>query len=278
MQQVRLIADSGGTKADWALIVDGVVSSTFSTRGINPIALGDEDVYSILRSELLPHLGRFQPVSVSFYGAGCRPSQCARMEHLLSTVLPGIRHVSVSSDLLGAARALFGGSRGIACILGTGANSGFYDGHCITHAMPALGYAIGDEGSGASLGKRLVADVFKRQLPPTVCQAFSDEYRLNADQLVENVYRRPAANRYLASFVPFISSHLSCPELRNLVLSDFEAFFRRNVLPLSLPYEPIGFVGGVAHHFAPLLRQAAANCGLSIASIIERPFEQLENL
>lgn len=278
MQQVRLIADSGGTKADWALVEGKDVKSVFSTRGINPFALDDGGINVILRDELLPQLKGGEPDTIDFYGAGCRSTQIGRVANLLSSVFPRASRIRVSSDLLGAARALFAEREGIACILGTGANSGIYDGREIVRSMPAMGFIIGDEGSGASLGKRLLSDVFKKQLPESVCKAFFDEYGISADDVVENTYRKPAANKYLASFVPFIHKHLDIPEVRGIVLSDFEAFFRRNISPYGLPDAEIGFVGGVACHFAPILRDAASGCGFNIGNIIDRPFDRLSNL
>lgn len=278
MQKVRLIADSGGTKADWAIAFNGDVKSTFSTKGINPFALDDEDIHNVLETELVPKLGHWKPERLDFFGAGCKVSQIERMKRLLKSHIPEAADVRVSSDLLGAAKALFGNRRGIACILGTGANSGIYDGKSIASSMPALGFIIGDEGSGASLGKRLLADVFKKQLSDYVCQYFNEEFGVSVEEIVENTYRKPAANKYLASFVPFLARHIDCPELRELVASEFEAFFRRNILPYGMPNAEISFVGGVAYHFQSLLREAASQGGFVIGSIIDRPFDRLDNL
>ena len=196
-----LIADSGSTKTDWCI----GSSFTIQTKGINPFHQSEEVIQQILTNELLPQMPEEVLIdAIYFYGAGCTPEKSPIIQRTLSHCFPQCT-IEVNSDLLGAARALCGKSPGIACILGTGSNSCFYDGQQITSNVSPLGYILGDEGSGAVLGKRLVGDCLKKQLPEHICHSFLDTFGLTPAQIIEKVYRQPQANRFLASLTPFLS-------------------------------------------------------------------------
>lgn len=272
---MRLIADSGSTKTDWALVApDGSVTKTFQTGGINPVLLTDEEVSGILSRELCPALEGESPEAVCFYGAGCRPDQRGRMSRLLA-VATGVESVEVESDLLGACRALCGDGSGICCILGTGSASCLYDGGKIVQQTPSLGYILGDEGSGTALGRRLLADVLKGQLPKDLCEAFLSETGLNVSQAIEKVYRRPWPNRFMASFAPFLAAHLEEEAVKVLVEEEMLRFVRRNLLAYGQKELPVSFVGSVAHHFQPYLEKALTAEGLSFGRVERRPLPQL---
>ena len=184
-----LIADSGSTKTDWCLMRDSDTTLVIQTQGINPYHQAQEAIGLVLAEELLPQLKGYvkeQPLKVIFYGAGCaNDNACQRVEDAIHKVL-GYTDITIHSDLLGAARALCGHEEGIACVLGTGSNSCLYDGEKIVANVPALGYILGDEGSSAVLGRRLVGDCLKNQLP----EAIRDAYRLADGVKFENAYRR----------------------------------------------------------------------------------------
>lgn len=212
--------------------------------------------------------------AVHFYGAGCIPSRIPLMERLLAARFPNAR-IHVASDLLGAARAICGHTEGIACILGTGSNSCLYDGHDIVANVPALGWILGDEGSGAVLGRTLVSDVLKRQLPDALCTAFLEQFHLTQDAIIQAVYRGEQPNRLLASFVPFIVAHRAHPAMHRLLTGAFGRFFQRNVLAYARPDLPVGFVGGIAAQFEPELHEAAAAAGLRIGRILRQPIAEM---
>ena len=280
-----LIADSGSTKTDWALISPSVLSSqlsvlssqlsVLSSQGLNPVHQSRETILQILRSELLPQLDSSEIESVFFYGSGVRPEMEPVMVNLLREVFPQAETIEAHSDLLGSARALCGHNYGIASILGTGANSCLYDGTSIVMNTPAMGYILGDEGSGASLGKRLLHDLYKGVLSEKVKASFEAETGLVMPEIINKVYRQPLPNRFLASLSTFIHNHLDVPEMRQLVIDTFVDFFRFNIAPYQRPDLPVSFVGSIAYFFESELREAAESQGFTLGTILRSPIEGL---
>lgn len=269
---IKLIADGGSTKVDWLLQRDGQELMRLTTQGINPILTAPLEIEQCIKKELTTAEGFVQPDEIEYYGAGCRGESCVVLEGILRKVMPQAQRICVDSDLVGAARSLFGNNdEGIACILGTGCNSGLYIGGRIINNIPPLGYILGDEGSGAVLGRRLVSDIFKHQLPNDLCVAFDEAYHLTADQLITHVYKMPFANRFLAQFTRFLSTHRAHPAVHALLIDEFERFFRRNVAAYQRPDLCVSFVGSVAYYFSNELTEAAQNCGFKIGRIIKAP-------
>lgn len=269
-----LIADSGSTKTEWSLVGRNGVERTFRTAGINPYLLGDDEVRRILTREVLVELPIERITEVYFYGAGCvgRPAEtlCVQLHRVI-----GPETVEVNSDLLAAARALCGDAPGIVAILGTGSNSGYYDGRDITRRVPSLGFLLGDEGSGSDLGKHLLADALKGLLPEPLARQFFDCYPLTQEEVLDAVYRRPMPNRYMARFSPFIHEHLDDPYLHRLVSARFEAFFRRNILAYPCQGCPVHLVGSVAYHYADLMREVARSLSIEVGTILPSPGKAL---
>lgn len=272
-----LIADAGSTKVDWVVVAsDGTVEARTSTHGLNALLAEPADI-SRLFAKAKAHLNQDEGFSeIHYYGAGCAtPAICDKIRVALESTWQAGR-ISVESDLLGAARSLLGRQPGIACILGTGSNSCLYDGEKIVNNVPSLGFILGDEGSGAALGKRLVADAFKGQLPELVRDHFLNLYELTLEEILDYTYRRPAANRFLASLVPFLKEHLWNPYVYSLVREEFSSFLRRNVAMYSGSHSlPLSFTGSIAWHFADILREAAENQGFKIGKIEKSPMEGL---
>lgn len=272
-----LIADCGSSKIDWCLLsTDGSVVKRFNTPGMNAVMLTLDEIDSRIASELVPELGADSAnvSQVYFYGAGCiSPAVCGNVAQAIGRHLPNAK-AEVYSDLLAAARALCGRGAGIACIMGTGSNSCYYDGQEIVSNVSPLGFILGDEGSGAVLGKRLVGDVLKRQLPADICEKFLNQYDLDLLSIIDRVYRKPQANKFLASLSPFIHEHIDCPEMRALVINEFMAFFRRNLCAYSQS-RVANFVGSIAYYYRPLLEEAAAANGFAIGTILRAPMEGL---
>lgn len=284
-----LIADGGSTKTDWALLKDAELLIRFTTQGMNPGLMSDETIVSLLKTEVLPILhdtfeksqiiNEFFALAdnldhVVFYGAGCRSEQEERMSRLLMAEL-GSRNVFVASDLLGAAHALCGEEEGIVCILGTGSGSALYDGKCFVQSTPSLGYVLGDEGSGAVLGRRLLSDVLKSQLPSHLCRAFIDTYKVDAASVIQHVYREATPNRYLAGFTRFLAAHREESSIQALLIDEFRRFFLRNVCTYGRSDLSVNFVGSIAFVFEQELREAASSLGLIVGKILRSPLDAL---
>ncbi len=275
---MKLIADSGSTKVEWCLLDGGKPLKQIFTSGFNALMLTEEEISQYLEDELISQLGDLAPqiTEVYFYGAGCIDDEVCR------NVRRAIRHnipaetIEAHSDLLGAARALFGEKEGIACILGTGSNSCYYNGREIKDHVSPLGYVLGDERSGAVLGRHLIGDVLKNQLPRELCDKFMDEYHLERSTILRRVYKEPAANRFLASVTPFLLKNIEEPAIHRLVLNEFKSFFVRNVAQYD-HYRtlPVGFVGSIAYHYHNVLNEAADALDVSISVIIKTPMEGL---
>ena len=270
-----LIADSGSTKTDWALQSVSGPLAHFHTQGINPFHQERSIIVGILKKELLPNLNPDKVSSVYFYGSGVRPELESVMMVLLKEMFPQARQVEAHSDLLGAARALCGHNYGVASILGTGANSCLYDRRTILQNTPALGYILGDEGSGGVLGKHFLHDLYKGVLSENIRLEFEREYGLTMADVIQRVYREPMPNRFLASLAPFIHRHLSDPAVRCLVINNFRDFFRYNIRPYGLSNMKVSFVGSIAWHFREQLAEAAQTEGFSLGAILKSPIEGL---
>ena len=265
-----LIADSGSTKTDWTLI-SPADRTTIHTEGINPVHQSEDDIRTILRTISPPpsDLSR-----IFFYGSGCTPVHIPVVQRLLAEAFPQTG-IEVQSDLLGAARALCGHSPGIACILGTGANSCLYDGSQIVRNTPPMGYILGDEGSGAVLGRNLLNALYKGLLPAALLAAFEQETGFTLSDVIRRVYREPMPSRFLASLSPFISRHIDTPELSHLVVDSFRRFFRNNIMAYEASQLPVHFVGSIAWYYRSLLAEAAAAEGFRIGRISQSPMSGL---
>ena len=270
-----LIADSGSTKTDWCVILDNTPIKRIGTKGLNPFFQSEEEIQQELTHSLLPQLPEGTIDSVYFYGAGCTPEKAPTLRRAIADSLPVVGNIKAYSDMLAAARGLCGREAGITCILGTGSNSCFYDGKEIVNHISPLGFILGDEGSGAVLGKLLVGDILKNQLSPAIKEVFLKQFDLTVPEIIDRVYRQPFPNRFLASLSPFIAQHLEEPGIRQLVLGSFIAFLRRNVMQYDYTQYPAHFIGSVAHCYKEILQEAAQETGIRIGKILQSPMEGL---
>lgn len=272
----KLIADSGSTKTRWACMTSGQEPEIFVTSGINPVTMKHSEIAELLDNDVTPKIAARGIEEIYFYGAGCGSEKiCDGMAKMLAHAT-GCTKISVDSDLLGAARALCGHSSGIACILGTGSNSCLFDGEEITEHVSPLGFILGDEGSGAVIGRTLVGNILKNQLPEEITEAFYREYEMNTAEVIDKVYHQPMPNKFLASLMPFAARHITHPAIEKMVVEQFQQFFKRNVMNYTnVKEQPIYFTGSVAHHFSSQLRKAAQTMTLNIASITADPLPQL---
>lgn len=272
-----LIADSGSTKTEWTAMDDltGEVTGHAYTKGLNPYFVTEEEIRDEIRTKLLPMLPVDCFTRIYFYGSGARDEKQPMIRQAISSLLVG--EVTVTTDMLGAARALCGHEPGIVCILGTGANSCRYDGEAIVANVPPLGYILGDEGSGAVLGKHFIADLLKGLLPESVERDFEETYPdITTATVLERVYKETQPNRFLASLAPFIRKQIGVPEVRSMVRECFRSFFRRNVkLYNNWETTPVHFVGSIAHNFHAVLEEAAEAEGIHLGQVLSVPMEGL---
>lgn len=270
-----IIADSGSTKTDWCLGKTRTNNSIVRTEGINPVHQSADEIKRTIAGALVPQLNDCAKVTdIYFYGAGCIPEKTDIVRIALLQSFPQA-HILVESDLLGAARALCGTRAGIACILGTGSNSCAYDGTQITAHVSPLGYILGDEGSGATLGRRLAGDCLKHQLPDDLCRAFLETYDLTPAMILDKVYRQPLANRFLASLVPFLFTHRHRTEIHRLLVSCFTDFFTRNVMQYEYAHTLVHFAGSIAYYFQDEVKEAAQALEIHIGKMLKSPMEGL---
>ena len=272
---ITLIADGGSTKCDWAVAdtADGTLLHRFQTEGINPFTRTREEIRAILHTHVAPVAARYGAESVRFYGAGAAFDKVALLREELERAT-GATDTEVCSDIDGAARATVGNGRGIVCILGTGSNSLLYDGGREQQGVAALGYVLGDEGSGAVLGRTLIGDILKGVAPERIRTAFAEAFpALTQAEILDRTYRRPMPNRFLASFAPFLAERLDDRYIYNLVFDCFTQFLRRNVA--QYPAVPVWFAGSVAHYFARPLADALRHEGMALGGIVRSPLEAL---
>lgn len=275
---MKVIVDAGSTKITWAFCRPGREPHLFTGAGCNALT-ADREAIAALADEALADVRRSgisEPAeSVEYYGAGCATeSVCAKVVEALGNVF-GVT-ATVGSDLLAAAKALFPDGDGIACILGTGANSCLLRNGKIAANVPPLGYILGDEGSGASLGKRLAADALRGILAADLAGELVRDFGVTKETVLERVYRRAGGNAFLAGLVPFIHRHRAHPDVRRILTDEFIAFFMRNVaLYDDARMLPVGFVGSVAHFFADELRETGDAFGYKVTRIIRNPLDEL---
>lgn len=278
-----LIADSGGTKTDWRLINDDGKIDQFKTSGLNPYLTSGREMEETI-SGLKAQTGEKRVSEIFFYGAGCSSQENVEIiSQALSKQFEGAK-IEVNHDLLGAARALCGKDAGIACILGTGANSCVYDGGKIIDNIPSLGFILGDEGGGSYLGRILINSYFSGDLPHELSSKLEKRHNMDRDEILESVYQKPRPAQYLASFSKFLYDHQKHPHIYGILYRAFKLFYERNVLKYEGASDyPVHFCGSVAFYYNSLIRQVGKELGLSIQNILESPiagltlFHQLRN-
>ncbi|MCU0382565.1 MAG: N-acetylglucosamine kinase [Cyclobacteriaceae bacterium] len=270
-----LIADSGASKTDWRIIADDGSITQAQTLGFNPYIQPAEHLERELREMLLPQVPQ-TPARIYYYGTGCSSDKNRKIIRTVFEKFFPQAHIEVWHDMLAAARALCGKQEGIACILGTGANSCYYDGQRIVENVTSLGYILGDEGSGAWLGKQIVADYLRKDLPEKLWDAFKQRFPFEKEEIIDKVYNADMPSRFLGSFSHFIFQHLQEAYCQNLVRHGFELFLERNVMKYNR-YEQVKvhFTGSIAFYFSNQLRQVAAAKNISVQHIVESPIAGL---
>jgi glucosamine kinase len=274
---MKLIADSGGTKTEWRLVTPEGTQTTYFTQGINAYFHTTDSIYQILKPELLDKLPvEALPTEVFFYGAGCStPLRQEIVQDALVRLLP-TSTIEVEHDMLGACRALCGDSEGIVCIIGTGSNACVYDGTQLASEERSLGYILGDEGSGAYLGKQLVTAFLQNRLYPPIAREFAEQFQVTRATVLERVYRSEYPNRYLAQFSRFFLDHLHDEDCYAMVFESFAEFIDRYVctLPAYRAYT-INCTGSVAFHYRQVLERVLWAKRMKLGKVINSPIDGL---
>lgn len=265
-----LIADSGSSKTHWAL---ASASNIFveQSEGLNPYFID----YLKVKQTVEKVVGNRKIDAVYFYGAGCNSDE--KKEIIRQGVLRALGAVDlfVESDLLGAARAAYAHNQGWIVILGTGSNVAYYDGNELIKYKPSLGYVLGDEGSGAYIGKLFLKKLLYNELPDVVTHDFYSRYENNIADVLSNIYSKPYPNRYIAQFASFVSQYIQYAEIRDLIFSSFDDLVKTHILPYNQDNKPISFVGSVAFAFRELLLEVACKYGIEVKTVIQNPIEKL---
>ncbi len=263
---MKIIAESSSTRTDWTLVDgDEIVEHAYTT-GLNPYFQSRREISHSIRLELPEPFFKRRWEHIFFYGAGCANSEkCKVME--MSLVAQFKTPVSVYSDLLGAARGLLVREPGLACILGTGSNSCLYNGCEIVRNVPPLGYILGDEGSGAYMGRKMIADMLKGIAPRELTETFFEKFAVTPNMLLDNVYTNSLPARTLSSYSAFLRDHLDKPYCYQLVYRSFIDFFERNIAAYGTVSTPLACVGSIGVSFKPILLKAANDFGVQIAKI-----------
>ncbi|WP_418892287.1 ATPase [Limibacterium fermenti] len=269
-----VIADSGATKTDWCFVQDGQIIRRFPKNGISPVYQSEEEIAQEIREQVYPSLRDEEIEAICFYGSGCIPEKIEGVKRAIQASFP-IEDVQVYSDLIAAAHALCGHTSGIACILGTGSNSCQWNGKEVIAQVSPLGFILGDEGSGAVMGKHLVSDALKNQLTDGLKEELLAEYALTPATIIDSVYRQPFPSRFLARLAPFLLKHIKDPTISRIVHTSFSDFFERNVMQYDYKNNKVHFVGSIAYYFQDILHSTAKSMNIETGSILQSPMEGL---
>lgn len=270
-----LLVDGGSTKSDWCLVDRTVLVKRFSTKGMNPFFRSGEDIREEIEKIIVPFISDIDIEAVHFFGAGCISPDMNRI--INDAIAANIKTpvITVDSDLLAVARGFCGKDKGIAGILGTGSNSCYYDGEKIVEHVSPLGFILGDEGSGAVLGRTFIGACLKNQLTEVIKEKFLNEINLTPAEILNKVYKESMPNRFLASISPFILNNIENECIYELVYNCFKDFFVKNVMQYDYKNFDVHLSGSVAFHYADILRKVGADIDIHIGKIVQSPMQGL---
>jgi len=275
MPTIKLIADSGSTKTEWCLL-NGKKKTIIYSQGMSPYFVNDVQMEAILRQEVLPHLKKIAVEEIFYYGTGCsNPANVKMVKKALKNSFSTAK-VNVETDVDGAAKGLCGSEKGIACILGTGSSSCYYNGKRIMKNNPGLGYILGDEGSGAYLGKKVIQYYLYNTFDEDLRSRFDAKFVTNGNEILNAVYKQPLANRYLASFAIFLAENRGHYMIENIIEDGFNDFFYHHVYKFRESWKyPVHFTGGIAFGFKDVLAEMCDSYQLQLGNVLSNPMEGL---
>lgn len=275
MPPVKLIADSGATKTEWCLLKNGR-KKTVLTGGISPYLMDVETISALLMKELWPSVKQAEVEEVYYYGTGCgNPENAKKVQKALKSIFKGAK-TTVDTDMMAAARALCGNEKGIACILGTGSNSCYFNGKKIVKNNPALGFILGDEGSGAYLGKKVIQYYLYKTFDAQLHEAFELRFNTTHHEILDRVYKQPLPNKYLASFTAFLAENRGHYMIENIIEDGLGDFIFQHLYKYRESWlYPIHFVGGVAYGFKDVLKELCDSYELELGRVLQKPMDGL---
>jgi glucosamine kinase len=270
-----LIADSGATKTEWSLLMDGK-KKTFFTQGLSPFFLNSTQIDEILKKELWKKVKVVTIDEIYFYGTGCSSKENNRIvANAFKKQYPKAK-ITVNHDMLGAAISLCHNQKGVACILGTGSSACFFDGKKITKSRTGLGYALGDEGSGSYMGRKLIQYYLYDTFDAELKYAFEKKFAVDRKEILDHVYKQPFPQRYIASFTTFLSAHRGHYMIENIIEDSLLDFFFSHISKFKESWsQPVHFVGGIAFAFKDVLKDLCSNYKIELGTINKRPMDGL---
>ncbi len=272
---IQLIADSGSTKCEWCILNNGE-HKVITTKGISPYFLNKDQIIELLKNELLPTLNNVKIDKLHFYGTGLSNVSNVKTIKLALKGLFLETEINIESDLLGAARALCGTKKGIACILGTGTNSCYYNGNKIVKNSPGLGFILGDEGSGTYLGKKVIQYYLYNTFDEDLMHRFNKQFNISKDSILDSVYKKPLANKYLAGFALFLVENRGHYMVENIIEDGLNDFFFNHLYKYNESWKlPINFVGSIAYGFRDILQELCNTYELELGVVIKSPIDGL---
>lgn len=276
MQSI-LIADSGSTKTEWCLVSAGKKTKLSST-GLSPYFMNTDEMSAVMAEKIVPKLKNKMPSDVHFYGTGCsNPDNISIVKKALKHNFPDAT-ITVDHDLMAAARALCGHEKGVACILGTGSNSCYYNGKKIMKNNPGLGYILGDEGAGTQLGKKVLQHYLYHTFDDELMERFDEEYKTNSAEILNSVYKQPLPNKYMAGFSMFLAQNRGHYMIENILEDSFHDFFYYHLYKYTQSWnEPIHFTGSVAFHFQDILSSVCDTHQFTMGKVLKSPMDGLIN-
>jgi N-acetylglucosamine kinase-like BadF-type ATPase len=272
---VQLIADSGSTKCEWCLLYNGK-KKIINTHGISPYFVKREQIVALLEQDLVPELKNVEIEELHFYGTGMGNPSNEKIVRLALKEVFSTSEITLQDDLLGAARALCGHEKGIACILGTGANSCYYNGKKIVKNSPGLGYVLGDEGSGAYLGKKVIQYYLYNTFDEELLFRFNKQFNVTKDDILDSVYKKPLANRYLASYAIFLAENRGHYMIENIIEDGLNDFVFNHLYKYEESWKmPINFTGSIAFGFKDVLQELCNTYELELGNVFQSPMDGL---
>lgn len=272
---IQLIADSGSTKCEWCLLDNGK-KKIISTQGISPYFLNADQIVALLQKELMPKLKKLTVEVVHFYGTGLSNNSNIQIINNALVRLFANAKINIEHDLLAAARALCGTDKGIACILGTGSNSCYFNGKKIQKNSPGLGYILGDEGSGSYLGKKVVQYYLYNTFDEDLKARFDKRFNVTKDEILDSVYKQPLANKYLASYAIFLAENRGHYMIENIIEDGLNDFFFNHLYKYRESWtQPINFVGSIAFGFKDVLKDLCNTYELELGTVLKKPMDGL---
>ena len=275
MPLIKLIADSGATKTEWCLL-NGSKKTIFITQGMSPYFISAEQMETILITELKPRLKKINIDEIYYYGTGCsNPGNANMVKKVFKDIFPDAQ-IEVTHDLMAAAKALCGNEKGIACILGSGSNSCYYNGKKIVKNSPGLGYILGDEGSGAYLGKKVIQYYLYDTFDEDLRSRFDAKFVTNSTEILNAVYKAPLPNRYMASFAIFLAENRGHYMIENIIEDGLNDFFFNHVYKYKESWTlPVHFVGSIAYGFKDVLVEMCKSYQLELGKVMKNPMQGL---